>query len=154
MHHYDHKARRLSYRHPSHADPLAGACRVGGLPSPADDFIEDEIDLGRLLISNKPATFFVQVRGDSMVEAQMFDGDLAVVDRSLLPQGRDVVVVDVEGERSFRVWRSNTHGPRLSFANAAYPAFEVAAAAVIEVWGVVASAVSPGRRAGLRRSVA
>ncbi len=63
---------------------LAHAVRAG-FPSPADDFIEDEIDLQRLLIANRPATFLVRVAGDSMVLAKLFDGDIAVVDRSLKP---------------------------------------------------------------------
>lgn len=131
--------------------PMLAKPVSAGFPSPADDFIEDEIDLSRLLISNRPATFFVRVRGDSMIEAQMFDGDLAVVDRSLRPQGGDVVVVDVDGERSFKVWRADPDGPRLAFANPAYPPFDHAADAVIEVWGVVSGAVSLGRRAGIHR---
>lgn len=70
-----------------------------------------------------------------------------------MPQGGDVVVVDVDGDRSFKVWRADPDGPKLAFANAAYPAFEYAADATIEVWGVVTSAISLGRRAGVRRSV-
>src|ERR1700712_525672 len=133
--------------------PMLASPVSAGFPSPADDFIEDEIDLSRLLISNRPATFFVRVRGDSMVGAQMFDADIAIVDRSLIPQGGDVVVVDVEGERSFKVWRTDPDGPRLAFANPAYPTFELATDAVVEVWGVVCGIVSPGRRAGVRRQV-
>ena len=119
-----------------------------GFPSPADDFIEDEIDLSRLLISNRPATFLVRVRGVSMVEAHLFDGDLAIVDRSLVPQSGDVVVVDVDGERSFKIWRRNQDGPPLSFANATLPPFSIADDAVVEVWGVVSGSISPGRRCG------
>lgn len=133
--------------------PMLARPVSAGFPSPADDFIEDEIDLSRILVSNRPATFFVRVRGDSMIEAQMFDGDIAVVDRSLIPQGGDVVVVDVDGERSFKVWRADPDGPRLAFANASYPLFDMSSDAVVEVWGVVSGAVSPGRRAGVRRTV-
>ena len=120
-----------------------------GFPSPADDFIENEIDLSRLLISNRPATFLVRVRGTSMVEAHLFDGDLAIVDRSLVPQSGDVIVVDIDGERSFKIWRRCHDGPPLSFANAALPAFTMSADAVVEVWGVVSGSISPGRRCGL-----
>lgn len=56
-----------------------------GFPSPADDYVEQEIDLQRLLITNRPATFLVRVAGDSIVGKALFDGDLAVVDRSLDP---------------------------------------------------------------------
>lgn len=124
---------------------LAKAVRAG-FPSPADDFIEDEIDLQRLLIANRPATFLVRVAGDSMVLAKLFDGDIAVVDRSLKPRNGDVVVVDVDGERSFKVWRRQ--GPRviLHFANPRFPAFQLSPDAVIEVWGVVSGSVNPRRR--------
>lgn len=144
-----HKANLLPIILPLLARPVSA-----GFPSPADDFIEDEIDLSRILISNRSATFLVRVRGDSMIDAQMFDGDFAIVDRSLMPAPGDVVVVDINGERSFKVWRRNATGPCLAFANPAYPPFEVAADADIEIWGVVSGSVSPGRRAGLRRPAA
>lgn len=124
---------------------LAQAVRAG-FPSPADDFIEDEIDLQRLLIANRPATFLVRVAGDSMLLARLHDGDLAVVDRSLTPRNGDIVVVDVDGERSFKVWRRQ--GPRvtLHFANPRFPEFRLAPDAVIEVWGVVSGSINPRRR--------
>jgi len=120
---------------------------AAGFPSPADDFIEEEIDLQRLLIANRPATFLVRVAGDSMVGKQLFDGDLAVVDRSLMPRSGDVVVVDVDGERSFKVWLDEGGRIRLAFANPRYPEFGLASDAVVEVWGVVSGSINPRRRA-------
>ncbi len=120
---------------------------AAGFPSPADDFIEEEIDLQRLLIANRPATFLVRVAGDSMVGKQLCDGDLAVVDRSLTPRSGDVVVVDVDGERSFKVWLDEGAGGRLAFANPHYPEFGLASDAVVEVWGVVSGSINPRRRA-------
>ena len=124
---------------------LAKAVRAG-FPSPADDFIEEEIDLQRLLIANRPATFLVRVSGDSMILARLFDGDLAVVDRSLTPRNGDIVVVDIDGERSFKVWKRQ--GPRITlhFANPRFPEFRLSPDAVIEVWGVVSGSVNPRRR--------
>lgn len=119
-----------------------------GFPSPADDFIEDEIDLTRILISNRPATFLVKVRGHSMVDVQLSDGDLAIVDRSIAPRDGDVVVVDVDGERSFKVWRRDDDGSCLHFANASLPPFSVPPDATIEIWGVVTNSIFLGRRAG------
>jgi len=118
-----------------------------GFPSPADDFIEEEIDLQRLLVANRPATFLVRVAGDSMILARLFDGDLAVVDRSLTPANGDVVVVDIDGDRSFKVF--SRKGPRigLSFANPRYPEFRVPTDALVEVWGVVSGSINPRRRA-------
>ncbi|MCJ2136721.1 translesion error-prone DNA polymerase V autoproteolytic subunit [Methylobacterium sp. J-026] len=125
---------------------LARAVRAG-FPSPADDFVEEEIDLQQLLIANRPATFLVRVAGDSMLLARLHDGDLAVVDRSLTPRNGDVVVVDVDGERSFKVWRRK--GPRvtLHFANPRFPEFRLSSDAVVEVWGVVSGSINPRRRA-------
>ena len=117
-----------------------------GFPSPADDFIEEEIDLQRLLIVNRPATFLVRVAGDSMLLAHLHDGDLAIVDRSLTPRNGDIVVVDIDGERSFKVWKRQ--GPRITlhFANPRFPEFQLSPDAVIEVWGVVSGSVCARRR--------
>ena len=126
--------------------PILAAAVRAGFPSPADDFIEEEIDLQRLLIANRPATFLVRVAGDSMLLARLHDGDLAVVDRSLSPRNGDIVVVDIDGERSFKVWRRQ--GPRvtLNFANPRFPEFRLSPDAIIEVWGVVSGSINPRRR--------
>ena len=101
--------------------PLLARPVRAGFPSPADDFVEEAIDLQLLLVTNRAATFIVKVAGDSMIGKGLFDGDLAIVDRSLLPQNGDVVVVDVDGERSFKVWSRRDGIAMLSFANARYP---------------------------------
>lgn len=132
---------------PSAPIPVLARAVKAGFPSPADDYAERGIDLNDLLITNRPATFLVKVDGDSMVAKGLFDGDLAVVDRSLDPRDGDVVVVDVDGERSFKVWSTVAGRPKLSFANLRYPAFETSALAEIEVWGVVCGSVNPRRRA-------
>ncbi|MCJ2035569.1 LexA family protein [Methylobacterium sp. J-068] len=126
--------------------PLLAKPVRAGFPSPADDFIEEEIDLQRLLIVNRPAAFLVRVAGDSMILARLFDGDLAIVDRSLTPRTGDIVVVDIDGERSFKVWKRQ--GPRISlhFANPRFPEFQLSPDAVIEVWGVVSGSVCARRR--------
>ena len=117
-----------------------------GFPSPADDFIEEEIDLQRLLIVNRPATFLVRVAGDSMILARLFDGDLAVVDRSLTPRNGDIVVVDIDGERSFKIWKRQ--GPRISlhFANPRFPEYRLAPDDLVEIWGVVSGSICARRR--------
>ena len=127
--------------------PLLARAVSAGFPSPTDDFIEDEIDLQRLLISNRPATFLFRVAGDSMVGKGMLDGDLAIVDRSLVPRDGDVVVVDVDGERSFKVWSKRGGRVGLAFANPRYSAFVLDPGAQVEVWGVVANSIRLHRRA-------
>ena len=72
---------------------------------------------------------------------------LAVVDRSLAPRPGDVVVVDIDGDRSFKVWEPRAGRVELAFANPRYPKFERPRDALVEVWGVVSSSISPRRRA-------
>lgn len=118
-----------------------------GFPSPADDHLDRGIDLNEILIRNRPATFLVRVDGDSMKEKGLADGDLAVVDRSIRPANGDVVVVDVDGDRSFKVWSAKGGRILLSFANATYPEYPMGEDVSIEVWGVVTGSVNPRRRA-------
>ena len=137
---------RLAYSTPIPVPLLARPVRAG-FPSPADDFMEEAIDLQRLLIANRAATFIVRVAGDSMIGKGMFDGDLAIVDRSLKPADGDVVVVDIDNERSFKVWSRRDGRVMLAFANLRYPVFELDQAAHVEIWGVVSGSVNPRRRA-------
>jgi DNA polymerase V len=130
--------------------PIMARAVPAGFPSPADDHAEGEIDLAKLLIENRPATFIVRVQGDSMIEARMFDGDLAIVDRSLMPLNGDIVVVDIDGKRSFKIWRERQGRTMLAFANARYPAFVLQNDAEVEVWGVVVNTIGLGRRCEVR----
>ncbi|MCX8957829.1 translesion error-prone DNA polymerase V autoproteolytic subunit [Erwinia psidii] len=69
-----------------------------GFPSPAQDYVEDALDLNKLVIKHPGATYFVRVSGDSMIGAGISDGDLLVVDRSLSAEHGDIVVASVAGE--------------------------------------------------------
>ena len=69
-----------------------------GFPSPADDYTHDSIDFNRDLIRNPDATFYGRVDGDSMIDAGICDGDIAVIDRSVEAQDGDVVVAFVNNE--------------------------------------------------------
>jgi|TARA_B100002052_G_C15774957_1_gene548833 DNA polymerase V len=73
--------------------------KVGaGFPSPATDYIEDDVDLNSHLIKNPPATFIIRVQGKSMKEAGIYDGDLLVVDRSLSAKNFSTVIANVSEE--------------------------------------------------------
>ena len=111
-----------------------GLC--AGFPSPADDFLDEGIDLTRLIVRNPPATFLWKVDGHSMRDAGIYDGDLLVVDRSLTPRHGDVVVVIVHGERSLKRLHLDGARPRLSFENRDMPAFDLPEIADVEIWGV------------------
>ena len=73
--------------------------KVGaGFPSPATDYVEDDIDLNAHLIKNVPSTFLIRVQGKSMENVKIHDGDLLVVDRSLDPKNFSTVVANVNEE--------------------------------------------------------
>jgi len=73
--------------------------KVGaGFPSPATDYIKDDIDLNGHLIKNIPSTFLIRVQGKSMDEVGIHDGDLLVVDRSLDPKNFSTVIVNINEE--------------------------------------------------------
>ena len=69
-----------------------------GFPSPATDYIEEDVDLNVHLIKNVPATFVIRVQGKSMADVGIYDGDLLVVDRSLEPKNFSTVVANVHDE--------------------------------------------------------
>ena len=70
--------------------------KVGaGFPSPATDYIEDDVDLNSHLIKNPPATFIIRVQGKSMNNVGIYDGDLLVVDRSINPKNLSTVIANV-----------------------------------------------------------
>ena len=73
--------------------------KVGaGFPSPATDYVEDDIDLNSLLIKNIPSTFLIRVQGKSMNNIGIRNDDLLVVDRSLNPKNFSTVIVNVNEE--------------------------------------------------------
>jgi|TARA_B110000444_G_scaffold9748_1_gene8394 DNA polymerase V len=73
--------------------------KVGaGFPSPATDYIEDDIDLNNHLITNAPATFIIRVQGKSMVDVGIYDGDLLIVDKSINPKNFSTVIANVNEE--------------------------------------------------------
>ena len=73
--------------------------KVGaGFPSPATDYLEDEIDLNSHLIKNSPSTFLIRVQGKSMNNVGIYDGDLLMVDRSLDPKNFSTVIVNINEE--------------------------------------------------------
>ena len=73
--------------------------KVGaGFPSPATDYIEDDIDLNSHLITNAPATFIIRVQGKSMTNVGIYDGDLLIVDKSLDPKNFSTVIANINEE--------------------------------------------------------
>lgn len=106
-----------------------------GFPSPADDYVDTDLDLAELLIQHPAATFFCRVAGDSMEGAGIFDGDILIVDRAVTPAHGDVVVAAVAGELTCKYLDKNRH--RLLPANEKYRAIEIPDGSELVIEGVV-----------------
>ena len=121
--------------------PLHSHSISAGFPSPADDYVEDHLDLNELLISNKPATFFLRVKGDSMLNAGIHDGDIIVVDRSLRPLHRSIVVAVVDGELTVKRLHLQKGSAELHAENPKYAPICLQDEQELTIWGVVTSAI-------------
>ncbi len=112
-----------------------------GFPSPAADYEEDKLDLNKHLIRNPVATFFVRVTGDSMVGAGIHHGDLLVVDRSLEPKDKNVVIAVVEGELTVKRIRMGKKKIALEPENENYSVQQITEDTDFQVWGVVTNVI-------------
>jgi DNA polymerase V len=112
-----------------------------GFPSPAADYEEDKLDLNRHLIKNPAATFFVRVSGDSMEGAGIHHGDLLVVDRSIEPRDRNIVIAVINGELTVKRIKIRGRKIALEPENENYPVQEIAEGSEFEVWGVVTNVI-------------
>ena len=127
--------------------PVAGDCVRAGFPSPAEDFQVERLDLTTILVSHPQATFFLRLRGDSMRDAGLFDGDLLVVNRALKPVNGDVVIAVVDGEFTCKTLWLKFGRMKLVAANPTYPEIVPKEGQTIEVWGVVTASIKRFRGA-------
>lgn len=123
------------------ARPLFLSTVAAGFPSPADDYIDRELDLNDYLIANPAATFFVRVAGDSMVEAGIRHDDILVVDRALEPRSGRIVIAIIDRELTVKRFIQNGECCHLIAENPDYPDIELSDGMDLEVWGVVTWAV-------------
>ena len=111
-----------------------------GFPSPAADYLQESLDFNRDLIKHPEATFYGRVDGDSMIDAGICDGDIAVIDRSVEPMNGDVVVGYINGEFTIK-FLDLTHKKdgyiELRPANKNYQPIRINEFDEFEVWGVV-----------------
>ena len=121
--------------------PLFLAAVQAGFPSPADDSVEDRLDLHRHLVRNETATFFLHASGNSMEGAGIRDGDLLVVDRSLEPRSGRTVIAAVGGELTVKRLARRGGRTLLVPANPSYPEFDVTEREDVCTWDVVTYAV-------------
>jgi DNA polymerase V len=112
-----------------------------GFGAAADDYMERGIDLNEQLIRNKPATFFMRVSGNSMVNAGIFDGDIVIVDRSLKPQNGKIVIAVIDGEMLIRRYEKTMNSLRLIPETSKLPPIDISEFMDFKIWGVVSCVI-------------
>ncbi len=116
--------------------PLVGMKIPAGFPSPAQDYIEDSLDLNEFLVPRPSSTYFVRVDGDSMIDAGVFSGDILIVDRSLEAVNNKVVIAVIDSELTVKRLKIDNDRYFLVPDNKDYPAVEVEEWMNMTIWGV------------------
>ena len=117
--------------------PYADGGIKAGFPSPAQDYLTESIDLNKILIRHPETTFYAKVAGDSLTEASISDGDIAIIDRSLECQNGDFVAAYVDGEFTLKHVEIHPDHIMLVPANKDFKPIKVTQDNEFIIWGVV-----------------
>ena len=117
--------------------PLLTDSVSAGFPSPADDYTEENIDLNEHLISNPFSTFFLRVKGDSMINSWIKDKDLIIVDKSLTARPGNIIIAMIDGEFTIKRLSIKNNELYLKSENHNYPDFKFKNHIDVQIWGVV-----------------
>jgi len=121
--------------------PLFTCGVSAGFPSPAEDHIDQKLDLNEFLIPHPTSTFFVRVAGDSMINASINNNDILIVDRSLEVTSGKIIIAIVNGELTVKRLVKNHTSCQLIAENSDYQPIEITEDSEFEVWGVVTSVI-------------
>jgi DNA polymerase V len=122
--------------------PFSIARVPAGFPSPAEDYLENSLDIAKYLVKRPKATFFMRVAGDSMVGAGIHDGDMIVIDRAETVRDGSIVVARLNEEFIVKRFHLIDGRPWLYPANEAYEPIEVTEDIEFEIWGRVTFAIT------------
>lgn len=117
--------------------PLYGDSVPAGFPSPADDYLDMDLNLHDYLVQHPSATFCVRAIGDSMVDAGIQSSDVMVIDRALTPKNNDIILAVVNGEFTVKRIKKSEDELYLMPANENYKPMKIAEEMNFQVWGVV-----------------
>ncbi len=125
--------------------PLAGTAIAAGFPSPAEEYLDLALDLNKELVKHPAATFYARVKGNSMVDAGIQDGDLLVIDKALEPKEGSIAVCFLDGEFTVKRLAVRDDGVYLVAANAEFKPIRITEENDFLVWGLVAYVIhKPG----------
>ena len=114
-----------------------------GFPSPAADYEQHPIDLNQHLITNKNTTFLFKVRGQSMRDIGLFDGDALLVDRSITPKHNHIVLAVIDDEFTVKRLYNRKNVIKLIAENPDFPNIELKEGQELRIWGVVTYNLHP-----------
>ncbi|GIV42415.1 MAG: SOS-response transcriptional regulator UmuD-like protein [Vicingaceae bacterium] len=117
--------------------PFVGGGISAGFPSPAMDFEFDAIDLNRFLVKHPAATFYGRVKGNSLKNAGIDDGDILVIDRSMEPSHGKIAVCYINGEFTAKRIHISKGEVWLMPENEDYEPIKVEEGNELIIWGVV-----------------
>lgn len=117
--------------------PLLQGSVSAGFPSSAENYIDKALDLNELLIRHPSATFFIRVKGDSMVNAGIKSGDILIVDRARTVTNNQIVIARINDELTVKRVIIDQNTVYLMPDNESYPPIKVTEGMDFEVWGVV-----------------
>ena len=121
--------------------PLFTGKVAAGFPSPADDYVEKNLDLNELLVQKPAATFFVRAQGESMLGAGIHSNDILVVDRSLEVVPGKVVICAINGELTVKRLERVNEQWQLKAENPAYADILIHDELELVIWGVVTNVI-------------
>ena len=124
------------YEIPLHTERVAA-----GFPSPADDYLEDKIDLNQYLVKHPASTFLVRASGNSMLNAGIFPNDILVVDKSVKAESGNVVIAIIDGELTVKRYIKKRSSVILQPENEDYEPIELNGKSEAQIWGVVTSVI-------------
>jgi DNA polymerase V len=125
--------------------PLASTFISAGFPSPAEDHLELKLDLNRALIRHPNATFYGRVKGSSMIDAGIGEGDILVIDKSLDPKDGDIAVCFLDGEFTVKRISDRADGLYLMPANEEFQPIRIVEESEFQVWGIVTYIIHKAR---------
>ena len=112
-----------------------------GFPSPADDFLDINIDLNKYLIKNPTTTFYGRVSGNSMIDAGINDGDLLIIDKSLEPKNNKIAVCFIDGDFTVKRISIEKDCVWLIAENQNYKPIQVTKDNDFIIWGIVTNVI-------------
>ena len=112
-----------------------------GFPSPANDYLEGEIDLNKYLIKNPLATFIVKAQGNCMLQAGIHSGDLLIVDRSIKPKNNSIVIASIDGDLTVKRIKVSGKNFFLNSDNKDYGNVKINNESDIFIWGIVTKVI-------------